>query len=49
MQTHEGIEHEQARLQVGDGVVEASAVGREIQSHGGTSLAIQGGGYNSSS
>ena len=35
MQTHEGIEHEQARLQVGDGVVEASAVGREIQSHGG--------------
>ncbi len=35
MQTHEGIEHQQARLQVGDGVVEASAVGREIQSHGG--------------
>ena len=35
MQTHEGIEHEQAWLQVGDGVVEASAVGREIQSHGG--------------
>ena len=35
MQTHQGIEDEQAQLQVGDGVVEASAVGREIQSYGG--------------
>ena len=28
MQTHEGIEHQQARLQVGDGVVEASSLRR---------------------
>jgi hypothetical protein len=35
MQTHEGIEHEQAWLQFGDGLVEAVAVGLEIEPHGG--------------
>ena len=34
MQTHEGIENEQARLQFGDGVVERPAVGFEIEPHG---------------
>ena len=35
MQAHEGIEDEQARLQFGDGVVEAPAVGLEIEPHSG--------------
>ena len=35
MQAHEGIEDEQARLQFGDGVIEAPAVGLEIEPHGG--------------
>ena len=35
MQAHEGIEDEQARLQLGDGLIKASAVGLEIEPHGG--------------
>ena len=35
MQAHEGIEHEQARAQIGDGRIEASAVGLKIEPHGG--------------
>jgi hypothetical protein len=35
MQAHEGIEDEQARLQFGNGVIEAPAVGLEIEPHGG--------------
>ena len=35
MQAHEGIEDEQARLQFGDRLVEASAVGLKIEPHGG--------------
>ena len=35
MQAHEGIEDEQARLQFGDGRIEASAVGLDIEPHGG--------------
>src|SRR5215475_1350449 len=36
MQTHEGIEHQQARLHLGDRLVEASAVGFEIEPHDGS-------------
>lgn len=35
MQTHEGVEHEQARPQPGDCGVEASAIGLEIEAEGG--------------
>ena len=35
MQAHEGIEDEQARAPFGDGLIEASAVGLEIEPHGG--------------
>ena len=35
MQTHEGIEHEQAGSQPGDGLLEASAIGLEIEAQGG--------------
>ena len=35
MQAHERIEHHQARREDGDGLVEAFAVGREIEPHGG--------------
>ena len=35
MQAHEGIEDEQARVQFGDGRIEASAVGFKIEPHGG--------------
>ena len=35
MQAHEGIEDEQARVQFGDGRIEASAVGLKIEPHGG--------------
>src|SRR6201999_4005609 len=34
MQTYEGIEHEQARLQFGDGLVERPAVALEVEPHG---------------
>ena len=35
METHERIEHEQARRELGDGLVEVFAVGRKIEPHGG--------------
>ena len=35
VQAHEGIEDEQARAPLGDGRIEASAVGLEIEPHGG--------------
>ncbi len=35
MQAHEGIEHQQARLELRDGVFEAFAVGGLVEAHGG--------------
>ncbi len=37
MQPYEGIEDKEARLQFGDGVIEAPAVGLKIEPHGGGS------------